>query len=119
MEIRLKINIVSDVGEPFMGSGPLRLLEKIGEYGSTNRAAKEMNLSYVKALKMLNRLEKNVGGALLVKKKGGNERGGTVLTREAFRYVKEYGRLQEKLRRHAEREFESFVKSLGKRGTCA
>jgi len=112
MDIRLKINIVSDLGEPFMGSGPLSLLEKIVRYRSTNRAAKDMNLSYVKALKMLNRLERNVGQDFFIRKRGGNQRGGTELTCHGKRYIREYDRLEKRLRRHARREFGSFVKRL-------
>ena len=112
MEIRLKINIVSDLGEPFMGSGPLSLLENIVRYSSANRAAKEMNLSYVKALKMLNRLEKNVGQDFFIRKRGGNQRGGTELTCHGKRYIGEYDRLEKRLRRHAQREFGSFMKRL-------
>jgi molybdate transport repressor ModE-like protein len=115
MDIRLKINIVSDLGEPFMGSGPLKLLENIVKYRSTNGAAKKMNLSYVKALKMLNRLEKNVGEDFLTRKRGGNQRGGTQLTCHGKRYIREYDRLEKRLRRHAQREFGSFMKRLKER----
>jgi len=114
MDIRLKVNIVNDRGEPFMGPGPLQLLEEIRRHKSANSAAREMRLSYVKALKMLNRLERNVGRQLFIRKRGGNQRGGTELTSYAERYVEEYGRLQERLRRNAEREFEAFARRLAK-----
>ena len=73
--IRIKTNIVNDLGEPFVGSGPLRLLESISRHKSTNRAAKEMNLSYVKALRMLNRPGENLNRPLFIGKRGGNWRG--------------------------------------------
>ncbi len=111
----MKVNIVSDLGEPFMGYGPLRLIEKIRKHKSTNSAAKEMNLSYVKALRMLNRLESNLGQQLFIRKRGGNERGGTELTPYAERYIEEYDQLQRKLRRYAEREFDSFAKRMAQK----
>ena len=99
MGIRVKINIVNEQGEPFMGSGPLHLLEKIEKHKSINKAAKDMNLSYVKALKMLNRLERNIGRQLLIRRKGGNERGGTELTPFARNYMKNYRQLQKNIRK--------------------
>ena len=60
MKVKVKISIHMDSGIPFMGPGPLQLLEKIKEHKSINKAANSMNLSYVKALNMLNRLEKGL-----------------------------------------------------------
>ena len=108
MEIRAKINIVDERGEPFMGPGVLRLLQRVGEHKSINRAARQMNLSYVKALNLLNRLEADLGQPILVRKRGGNDRGGTRLTPFGKRYVIEYSRLEKKIRRHVEKEFGVF-----------
>ena len=100
VQIRSKINIVDDRGEPFMGPGILDLLERIREYQSINRAAEQMSLSYVKALHMLNR------------KRGGNERGGSKLTRFGEKYIIEYSRLEKRVRRHVEGEFRIFRKRV-------
>ena len=108
MEIRAKINIVDERGEPFMGPGVLRLLQRVGEYKSINRAARQMNLSYVKALNLLNRLEADLGRQILIRKRGGNDRGGTRLTPFGERYVIEYSRLEEKIRNRVEKEFRTF-----------
>jgi molybdate transport system regulatory protein len=67
-----------------------------------------MNLSYVKALHLLNRLEDDLGRQILVRKRGGNDRGGTELTPFGRRYISEYNRLAEKVRTGAEREFRVF-----------
>ena len=108
MEIRAKINLVDEEGEPFMGPGVLRLLQRIREDKSINRAARQMKLSYVKALHLLNRLEIDLGQQILIRKRGGNDRGGTELTPFGKRYVTEYNRLEEKVRTRAEREFRIF-----------
>lgn len=105
MEIRTKIIIVDERGEPFMGPGVLQLLRQIQEHKSINRAAEHMNLSYVKALKMLNRLEADLGRRFLVRRRGGNHGGGTGITRFGKRYIAEYGRLQKRVHARAEREF--------------
>jgi molybdate transport system regulatory protein len=70
MKLNVRITISKDSTTPFMGPGPAQLLEKIREYNSINLAAGSMNLSYVKALKMLNRLEKSLGNPLLIRTRG-------------------------------------------------
>jgi len=114
MLVRIKVNIFRKPGVPIMGPGPLRLLEKIKEHKSINQAAKSMCLSYVKALNMLNRLESNLGQKILIRKRGGNERGGTELTPYAEKYISEYRRLENKITSFAEREFQSFQESVEK-----
>ncbi len=115
MEIRVKINIVNDQGEPFMGPGPLRLLQRVHKYNSINRAAKDMKLSYVKALRMLSRLEEDAGQKLLIKSRGGNERGGTRLTPYGEIFMAEYKRLQEFVGKRADTEFKKFEERLRKK----
>jgi molybdate transport system regulatory protein len=112
VEIRAKINIVDERGEPFMGPGVLRLLERIKEYKSINRAAEEMSLSYVKALNMLNRLESDRGRQILVRKRGGNQRGGSELTPFGEKFISEYSRLEKRVRAHIAKEFQIFQKRV-------
>ena len=95
-----------------MGPGPLKLLEKIDSLKSINRAAKDMSLSYVKALNMLNRLERNLDRKLLIRKRGGNDRGGTELTEYAREFNEAYRRFDRKLRKRADKEFEIFVREF-------
>lgn len=114
MEVRTKISVVNDNGEPFMGPGLLKLLRNIEQHKSINKAAKEMRLSYVKALTMLNRLENDLGDSILIRTRGGNTRGGTELTLFGKRYIREYDKLEKKIRRQADKEFELFTKRLEK-----
>lgn len=108
MEIRVKLNLVDERGEPFMGPGVLSVLRRIRDCGSIHRAAGQMGLSYVKALKMLNRLEADLGETILVRKRGGNDRGGSELTPLGERFIAEYGRLERRVRTHVEKEFRIF-----------
>jgi molybdate transport system regulatory protein len=112
VEIRAKINIVDERGEPFMGPGVLYVLERIRACKSINKAAKQMSLSYVKALNMLNRLEADLGQQILVRKRGGNERGGSELTPFGEKFTSEYGRLEKRVRVHADKEFRIFQKRV-------
>jgi molybdenum-dependent DNA-binding transcriptional regulator ModE len=47
MDLSIKVRITDDRGLAFMGPGPLGLLERIGRLGSINKAAGDMELSYV------------------------------------------------------------------------
>ncbi|MFC1862948.1 winged helix-turn-helix domain-containing protein [Thermodesulfobacteriota bacterium] len=97
-----------------MGSGPLRLLENIRKNKSINKAARSMNLSYVKALKILNRLEKGLDRKMLIRERGGNMRGGTQLTCYAEKYIELFIMLEERINRFAQSEFQKFQKDLEK-----
>ena len=114
MELNVRITISKDASIPFMGPGPARLLEKIREYNSINLAASSMNLSYVKALKMLNRLEKNLDKPLLIRTKGGKNRGGTKVTPYGEKYLENFRKLQKKITTSAQKEFDIFQEQLQK-----
>jgi len=73
MVFRIKVSISIKPDIPIMGRGCLRLLEKIKEYRSIYQASKNMGLSYVKALNMLNRLEGSLVHKILIRKRGGNK----------------------------------------------
>jgi molybdate transport system regulatory protein len=112
MKLNLRITITKDSPVPFMGPGPARLLEKIREYHSINLAANSMNLSYVKALKMLNRLEESLDKPLLIRTRGGNNRGGTKITPYGEKYLKNFQKLQKKIKESAQKEFDIFQRQL-------
>jgi len=112
MKISAKTFITDDSGIPFMGPGPIRLLESIDDYRSINKAAKSMSLSYVKALNILNRLEKCLGEKMIVRKRGGSEHGGAFLTPYAERYIRSFKDLEKKINVYAQHEFHGFQRDL-------
>jgi molybdate transport system regulatory protein len=114
MKITTKTFITDDPGIPFIGPGPVRLLERIDEYKSINKAAKSMSLSYVKALNILNRLEKCLGEKMLTRKRGGNERGGASLTPYAEKYISAFKGLDKKINTFAQTEFKEFQREFDK-----
>lgn len=81
------MSVLNDRGLPFMGRGPVRLLQGIERLGSINQAAKEMNMSYVKAWKIIKRMEASLGGKILITKIGGKEHGGAELTPLASKFI--------------------------------
>lgn len=67
-----------------------------------------MHLSYVKALNMIKGLEKGLGKQMVIRKKGGNIRGGAQLTLYAEIYIDQYIQLEERIKKYSEQEFNRF-----------
>ena len=117
MDIRVKIGIVDENEEQFIGSGLIELLDEIKEHKSINMAAKAMGLSYKKAHRMVNRLEADLKEQLLIRKRGGTERGGTDITPLGEVYVAEFKRLEVCVKKRAKEEFRAFKKRVMRKKT--
>jgi len=94
--------------EIFFGSGVLTLLKLTEKYESLNAAAKNMNLSYSKANKMINGAESALGFKLLDKKIGGANGGGSTLTPECIDFIKTYEEFQKEIKEHADMLFNKY-----------
>jgi molybdate transport system regulatory protein len=112
MKLRVKIKIANELEESFMGAGLLELLRRIDKVDSIHRAAAEMGLSYAKALKILNRLEENLGGRVLERSRGGRERGGARLTPFGKIFTREYAALQERIIGYGKAHFPLFLRRI-------
>lgn len=119
MRLHLKLALANERDEEFCGGGLLQLLEGIGRHGSIHQAARDMALSYVKALKILNRLERGLGETLLVRHKGGAARGSTELTPFARQFVRDFAGLRAAVQQAADRRFTGFRRVYGKPGRGA
>jgi molybdate transport system regulatory protein len=105
MQVRVKITIEDGEGGFFMGSGLVPLLEGIDRHRSISMSAREMRLSYPKALRMIRKLEGGLGFAVLIRRKGGNERGGAELTPKGREFLRRYERLQRRIARFSTEAF--------------
>jgi len=117
MKIHLKLSVLNDQGLPFMGRGPVRLLQGIERLGSINQAAKEMNMSYVKALKMIKTIEACLDGKILITKIGGKEHGGAELTPLAKKCIELFTAYETEVANFAQERFISIkehLEALGK-----
>ncbi|MDR6843914.1 winged helix-turn-helix domain-containing protein [Flavobacterium granuli] len=79
MKIKSKIWIETDEGI-LISEGRIQLLKLIESTGSLNKAAKEMNISYQKAWKLIDASNKASAEPLIATQVGGNKGGGTVVT---------------------------------------
>ncbi len=110
MDIKSKLWIEID-GEPVFGRGRRFLLQAIDTYGSINRAAKEINISYRKAWSYIKAMEERLGIKLVERKAGGRNGGGAVLTEEAREFIRKYEMMENGIRKLVDERFRNiFVK---------
>lgn len=78
----------------FFGPGPARLLAEIERGRSLKQAARQMGMAYSKAWRILRNAENQLGFPLLMKKRGGVGGGGSSLTKDAEKLLKQYQAFQ-------------------------
>lgn len=84
-----------------MGPGTRMLLENIRDYASIREAAKAMDMSYTKALRMLRTMEEELGFPVVISERGGIQRGGTRLTEKGEQVLDVFEEIEEEVYRYA------------------
>ena len=106
MSVKIKSKFWIEIdGKPVFGRGKRSLLEAIEKYGSINKAAKEIKISYRTAWSYLNTMEARLGMKLIDRQTGGKNGGGTELTKDAKRILKQYQELENALQRIVDDKF--------------
>ena len=95
MKAVTKIMFFDDEGQKFFGEGPARLLRGIEEKGSLRGAALAMEMAYTKALTIIKNAENALGYPLVIRVTGGKSGGGSVLTPEGKRWLRQYERYRD------------------------
>ena len=95
MKAVTKIVFFDDDGQKFFGEGPARLLRGIEEKGSLRGAALAMEMAYTKALTIIKNAENALGFPLVIRVTGGKSGGGSVLTPEGKRWLRQYERYRD------------------------
>lgn len=113
MKLHVAIALATDADEEFLRPGAIQLLESIERTGSIQQAARALSVSYVKALDVLNRMERGLGQSLLIRRKGGAARGGATLTLHALGLMREFAVLRRKVDRSAAAAFGVFAGKCG------
>lgn len=110
MKQKITVRLLSDEDEKFFGKGVAELLHKVEEFGSLNKAAKAMNLSYTKAWHMLNKTEEIMGFQFVERTSGGTHGGGSELTDKGKEFVRQFDRYNQKMLEMSEDFFQkSFL----------
>ena len=80
LPVTARVRLTLHTGERFFGPGVCELLERIRKTGSIQAAAAEMEMSYTKAWRILNRAEREMGVNLITRVSGGKRGGSSTLT---------------------------------------
>lgn len=112
VRLKVKVALLNEEGEAFLGSGPYWLLRRIAESHSISEAAREMGMSYSKAHRLIRTLEKNTGRRSLVTHIGGMDRGGAELTPFARTLLAAYEQFLKEIQQDARKRFHSLEELL-------
>ncbi|HPZ16351.1 MAG TPA: LysR family transcriptional regulator [Sphaerochaeta sp.] len=113
MELKVKLYLIDEEGDKFMGIGVLWLLEKVAEHSSLRQGAMSLGISYTKALAMVQNLERELGVAVLNRQKGGSSRSGAKLTPFGHEFIALYRQFEQEAKRSTEASYEAFSAGLG------
>ena len=106
--VRPRIRVVADDGTIVLGPGKADLLEAIARTGSIRAAAKELDMSYMRAWTLVRVMNGVFRSPLVEKVRGGSEQGGARLTERGEEVLAIYQRME----REAERAVEDAWKEL-------
>ncbi|MBN2653260.1 MAG: LysR family transcriptional regulator [Spirochaetales bacterium] len=99
-------------GEPVITPGLVRIIKVADELGSLSAATKHLKISYTKAWKMVDRLNKSFDLPVLISVSGGASGGGTNLTEFGHQMIDEYLKLKDEFDRWASENLSDFFRSL-------
>lgn len=105
---RVKTKLVLSGNNDFFGPGVARLLHLIDKYGSIQKAAAEMEMSYSKAWKMLRKAEEETGLKFLDRINGGKQGGGSTLTDQGRHFLQKYDQMCRDLREISDHHLEKY-----------
>ncbi len=107
-DINLRFRVWVFAGDiPFLGVGPVELLEKIIEHGSIAKAAEAMKMSYRKAWQLVQNMNEIADSPMVITKLGGVKGGGTEVTAKGKQLIEQYHFL--------EKDMEDFLSEKVKR----
>ena len=108
-----RVKLTLHTQERFFGPGVCELLERIEKTGSIRAASMQMEMSYTKAWKILNRAEDAMGICLITRTNGGRQGGSSVLTEEGKEAVRCFREMEEKLMRESEKLLQDYRRVFG------
>jgi molybdate transport system regulatory protein len=107
--VKVKSKIwLEDDGGVILGEGRLDLLKAIDLEGSILKAAKKLNMSFRRAWSHLESSERNFGIKLLIRQRGGNNGGKSVLTPEAKTLIQKFDEFTKEVNEVTEERFQSI-----------
>ena len=95
-------------GGKAFGEGPCELLRRVEKSSSLHQAAGEMGMSYSKAWKLVQTMEKRLGFVLLDRKVGGPSGGGSRVTPRGKDLLKRYERFEREAKKAVEETYRRY-----------
>ncbi len=93
------------------GEGPYKLLKRVEKTNSLHEAAHQMDMSYSKAWKLIQSMEKRLGFSLLDKQVGGRSGGGSQVTPKGKELMKRYERFEKDAKKAIEKSYQKYFGS--------
>ena len=103
MKANVKLWIEDDGGLPIFGDGRLKLLEAIKETGSLKAASERLGMLYRHAWGQVKKMEERMKVRLTEPTTGGKHGGGSVLTADAEKIIKEFAKMKRDINRYVEK----------------
>ena len=97
--IKSRIWIYTENGT-YLGEGRISLLKAIEKHGSIAKAAKDMNMSYKKAWKLVNSMNSRGDELLVIRKIGGTGGGGSELSEAGIKAIELFKEIRNSNREH-------------------
>jgi molybdate transport system regulatory protein len=110
--IRVVYKVWLDRGGKAFGDGPYDLLKGIEQTGSLHQAAANMGMSYSKAWRLIQTIEKRLGFTLIERKIGGPSGGGSQITPKAKTFMRRYEKFRAEVNELAERTYQKHFGSV-------
>ena len=102
---RLRVFLAEEIA---LGPGKADLLTLIDEIGSIREAAKRMNMSYMRAWRLIQTMNACFREPLVVAERGGNVRGGAQLSKTGAKALALYRQMEQTSLRKNEKNWRSF-----------
>jgi molybdate transport system regulatory protein len=113
LQTKSKIWIEDMDGNVVFGTGRLKILRAIKQYGSINSAAKSLKMGYRAVWARITATENRLGKKLLIRKSGGASGGGSQLTPLAETMIAKYESVQKDIEQVTDDKFhEALGESL-------
>jgi len=105
MQLQVKSKVWLEANGKFIiGEGGITLLEAIDRLGSIQKAARRLGWSYRHTWGYLKNMERNGGMQFVVARHGGTAGGGTTLTPDGVKLLREYRRFQRAVQATAKKQ---------------
>ena len=92
----------------FLGDGKVKLLQTVIETGSISAAARELEISYRKAWKMIDVMNAQAKSPLVERQIGGKKGGGTIVTQQGIKAIESFMALKKKCADFMDTEFKKL-----------